>query len=104
MTSLGLLMMNKGDAMAGNGRFARTGGSLDMKTPEKISVYCARRNASNGVGAETGNGFHPSRAHQGTPLRIAQPEIRAVISVIQTAIPGISRLSSRAKTRDPCPL
>jgi hypothetical protein len=53
MTSLGLLMMNKGDAMAGNGRFARTGGSLDMKTPEKISVYCARRNASNGVGAAT---------------------------------------------------
>jgi hypothetical protein len=34
MTSLGLLMMNKGDAMAGNGKLAKTGGSLDMKSPE----------------------------------------------------------------------
>jgi hypothetical protein len=30
MTSLGLLMMNKGEAMAGKGRLASTGGSLDM--------------------------------------------------------------------------
>jgi hypothetical protein len=30
MTNLGLLMMNRGEAIAGNGRLARMGGSLDM--------------------------------------------------------------------------
>jgi len=38
ITSLGLLMMNKGDAMTGNGSFARTGGNLDMESPQKVSV------------------------------------------------------------------
>jgi hypothetical protein len=34
ITSLGLLMMNRGDAMTGKGRFAKTGGNLDMGSPE----------------------------------------------------------------------
>jgi hypothetical protein len=33
ITSLGLLMMNSGEPMMGSGRFARTGGSLDMVSP-----------------------------------------------------------------------
>jgi hypothetical protein len=33
MTNLGLLMMNKGDAITGNGKLAKTAGNFDMKSP-----------------------------------------------------------------------
>jgi hypothetical protein len=33
MTSLGLLMMNKGEAMTGKGKWASTAGNLDMQSP-----------------------------------------------------------------------
>jgi hypothetical protein len=33
MTSFGLLMMNKGEAITGKGRWARAAGNLDMKSP-----------------------------------------------------------------------
>jgi hypothetical protein len=33
MTSLGLLMMNKGEAMTGKGKLANTAGSFDMQSP-----------------------------------------------------------------------
>jgi hypothetical protein len=33
MTSLGLLMMNKGEAMTGNGKLASAAGSVDMRSP-----------------------------------------------------------------------
>jgi hypothetical protein len=36
ITNLGLLMMNKGEAITGNGKWASTGGNLDMKSPQII--------------------------------------------------------------------
>jgi hypothetical protein len=49
-----------------------------MRSPEKISVYCERTNESKGVGAGTGNEFHPFRALQSKPLKITIPGIFAV--------------------------
>jgi hypothetical protein len=33
MTNLGLLMMNKGEAITGNGKLAKTAGNFDMGSP-----------------------------------------------------------------------
>jgi hypothetical protein len=39
MTSLGLLIMNKGEAMTGKGKWAKAAGSFDMRSPVRLNIF-----------------------------------------------------------------